>query len=313
MNLETTVLDRFPDLHDFYSRLGNTPFIRVPSPVGGAQIYAKLERHNPTGTIKDRTAVALVTKALADAWAKSPHMNRDEIEILEYSGGSLAVSIAEICARLKVRCRLVLSESTGAKVRSDLQRYDTRIDWVSSDVGFLGVMMKAVEISRTSSALFLYQHENPANFLAHRDGTGREILAQLRDKKPAAWIASIGTGGTLTGVYARLREANPLLKMYAVSPAEMPYGTDQVPNSLPKFAGSGGLGYGLRQTLVTPYDDHIHQHFRYSFEESSAAAKKLQGFLGFEVGTSSGANWLAATEVAKELSPDQTVVTVFPS
>lgn len=309
MNILDSTLDRFPDLHSFYLNLGNTPLVRVPSPEGGAQIYAKLERTNPTGTIKDRTAFAMI----ADALAQVSRSDRDQLEILEYSGGSLAVSLADICARLKIHCRLVLSEATNSKIVEALKSYDVTIDWVDRDVGFLGVMMKAVEIARTTPARFLYQHENLANFQTHRNTTGLEITYQLAGRQVDAWVCAIGTGGTLSGVYSRLVEQNPKLKMYAVSPAEMPYGTNLPPNSLPKFAGSGGLGYGIRQSLVIPFEKKIEKHYRFSFEESSAASKTLHARLGFEVGTSAGANWLAAMNVASSLNKDQTVVTVFPS
>lgn len=302
-------LNAFPDVHPFYENLGNTPLLQFSSEAKGAKIFAKLEKNNPTGSIKDRTAFAM----LADLFEKVGKQKFLSTEIIEYSGGNLAISLGHLTKILRIPCRLVLSESMDPVLKTRLQNFNCHLDWVNPELGFLGVMHRAEALAQRKPCHFLYQHRNLANFHYHRQTTGFEISKQLGNRSPTAWVAAVGTGGTFAGVESVLRALNRNLKIYAVTPSEMPYGTEAKPNSLPKFSGSGGLGYGLRQPLLSDLESKIDSHFTFSFVEVTKAAEKLKQTLGFQVGTSSAANWLTATHLAEAMSTNDNVVTVFPS
>jgi cysteine synthase A len=311
-NFDTAPLRRYPALATLARSIGNTPLREMPGPPGGARIFAKCEWENATGTIKDRIAFALVHRLLAGLG--------DErcAGIIEYTGGSLGLSLSRICQRLDIPLTLVLSSSAPPALRAALEAAGTRLELVDNDRGFWAVMERARELARLSPQMhFLFQHENPANPLAHYQTTGSEILSQWEcldlPGEIDAWVASIGTGGTLIGVYRRLVEAFPRIALYATSPAELPYGSRLPPNGLAKFAGSGGLGSSRRQAIVAPEEHRLTGHFTYSYAECLEGMRRFRCATGMLIGSSSAANWMAACRVAEKLGPGRNVITVFPS
>ncbi|MEU3986179.1 pyridoxal-phosphate dependent enzyme [Streptomyces sp. NPDC026672] len=299
---------RHPAYRDFGARLGGTPLVAVPGPEGGATVLAKQEWHNPEGSVKDRVAYALLGAAL------QAHGDRplDELRVLEYSGGNLSRALSRLCADLGVTARFVLSSASPPSLLDTLAERGARVDLVDKEKGFLEVMRTALRIARAEPEWhLLYQHRNTANLDFHEHSTGAEILKDLGDVSPAAWVASIGTGGTLIGVLRALRARHPGVRAVGVCPSELPYGSPQPPNGLPKYGGSGGLGDGIKQPFVALHDNDV-DHVTVSYPRSLDAMAEFRDRTGTRIGSSAAANWLAARDVAATLSPSETVVTVFP-
>lgn len=296
-------------LDKLVGEIGNTSIIRIPTTEGSAKLYAKCEWENPNGSIKDRAAYAMLRDALKDI----PEEKCKTLHIIEYSGGNLAISLAAFCKELGIKITLVLSSASSKSIVDKLSALGAELVLVEKDKGFLGVMQEAIKLSQLNpESIFLYQHENESNYNAHKSETGTEILKQLNGINIDAWIASIGTGGTLMGVYDALEEQNNNLELHAVTPAELHYGSTKPPNGLRKYAGSGGLGNGVKQKFVERQEICIKKHWHVSFQETLTEMKKFKKETGIKIGTSAAANLKIAREVAQSLGPDATVVTVFP-
>jgi cysteine synthase A len=271
---------------------------------------------NPTGSVKDRTAFALIYDLLQRLAPANPR----HLYILEYSGGNLAISLSRICRDLGIPRTLVMASFMAQEDLDAMRNEGSRIDLVDKELGFWAVMERAFVLARENPDWhFLYQHENASNLWIHRTTTGRELLLQLgreaegRGLRADAWVASIGTGGTLVGVYEVLSAAFPAVKMIAVTPAELPYGSERPPNGLPKYAGSGGLGCGRRQSFVAAREADITEHITVSFEQTILDMAAFAAATDFWIGSSAAANWYAAWQVAQRLGPGSMTVTVFPS
>lgn len=309
--LDRRVLNRFPALARFAGALGNTALISAPGPRGGAPVRAKCEWDNPTGSIKDRPAFAMVYSLLRGL----PGVAVETAHILEYSGGNLAISLSRLCADLGLSNTLVFGSYVPDDAVATMQDQGSETVIVDKDLGFWEVVQTAERLADAHPDwYYLHQHENQANLWMHEYGTGGEIIRQLAAEglKPAAWVAAIGTGGTLVGVRRALRTVNPDIRVCATTPAELPYGTLEPANGLPKFDGSGGLGEGRKQPFVAPVDDAI-DHMTFSFTEALAGMHCFHALTGEWIGSSAAANWLAACRQADVATGEGAVVTVFPS
>lgn len=312
INSYESVLHIYPKIESIRKKIGNTPLVKVPSAFSPEQfIYVKREDLSSMGTVKMRTAYGMVVDIIARSVDKS------NLHILEYTGGSLGVCIAWICNVLEISLTLVLLKATSAEYKEKIRQYGAEIVEVESDKGFYAVIEKAKEMSQNSKYNFLYQHENPANLQIHIDTTGQEISDQIKflipDIAECIWCASIGTGGTLSGVTKGLDDNGITAKVYTVTPSEMPFGSSSKPNSLPKYLGSGGIGYGLKQKFVEEVDSFTFGHFHYSYKQSLEAIKKFKQLTGEKIGSSAGANWLAASSLAEYFNKELPVLTIFPS
>ncbi|RKF52645.1 cysteine synthase [Bacillus wiedmannii] len=292
--------------NEFAKSVGNTALIKLEcEETKDLSVYAKCEWHNPTGSIKDRAALGMINKYLQEADEKQP--------ILEYSGGSLARSISYICYCLGVQCTLVLSSGTDKSLLNELECYGAKVILVDKCMDFYAVIEKAIEISKQKPELyFLFQHYNNANLLSHIEGTGREIITQMNGKPIHAWVASAGTGGTLMGVYKEVKNYTKNVELHLVMPAELPYGSEQPPNDLKKYAGSGGFGLGRKQHFIEQEDNLIEKQWTYSYEETLYEMARFYNETGMKIGTSAAANLLAAKQIGKEKGANFNVVTVFP-
>jgi cysteine synthase A len=257
---------RYPAMADFHARLGGTPLREVPSEQGGARILAKCEWENPNGSVKDRTAYALMADALRTNGDRPP----EELRLLVYSGGKLASAMSLLTIRASQR--IAAAEP----------------DWT-----------------------LVFQHSNPVNVAIHQRTTGGEILSDLGDARPAAWLASIGSGGTFVGVLRALRGRFPDVRAIGVTPQEAPYANPGRPGGKPTYEGSGGHGYGIRQPFVKAHDDLVEGHRHVTLPRALQGMGEFYDLTGLRIGSSAAANWLAAKEVAAELPPDAVVVTVF--
>ena len=310
--LDQRLLEQHPPLLQYLLQVGDTPLTKVPGPGNGARVFAKCEWTNPTG-VKDRAVFGMVYRELK----KTPLARRGGLHILEYTGGSLGMALSRLCAQLGLHLTLVLSGATDPAVVAEMRGHGSKVILVPRERGFWGVMETAHGLAAENPTWrFLFQHENPANIWMHRETTGREVAEQLPYDSadgPCAWIASIGTGATLIGVYSALIQKIPQLQLFATTPAELPYGSEFAPNGLPKFLGSGGLGCGRKQPFVAAVESRIMGHLHYTYEDALRGMREFCGRTGLRIGSSAAANWLAACKVAERLGPQATVVTVFPS
>ncbi|MEI6448270.1 MAG: cysteine synthase family protein, partial [Actinomycetes bacterium] len=195
--------------------IGATPLVELKrlSPKPGVRIWAKLESRNPTGSIKDRVARALIEDAEAKGAIK-PGMT-----ILEPTSGNTGISLAMICKRKGYPLRVVMPESVTAERTQLLKMYGAEIIYSPGDLGSNGAVEMALELAQSDPTLYMpYQYGNPANPMAHYNGTAPEILDELDDV--AAFVAGLGTGGTLMGVGRRLKEELPDVKIVAAEPMQ---------------------------------------------------------------------------------------------
>lgn len=297
-------------------KIGNTSLINVDHCDFSAKILAKCEWENEFGSIKDRVALAMLMACLK----KHPELLRKNtpFKIIEYSGGNLAISLSKMCAAVGVNLTVVLPGGVQKPLTDTLVGNGAEVILSDQQQGFLGAILLAKKISRKDKySVFLYQHRNKENIECHKKYTANEIIKTLdisfNRLKPKAFVASIGTGASLVGIYQGLKEKYPDIQLYATSPFEMPYATKMAPNEKKKFAGSGGLGYGLRQYFVNPYEDDIRGFYNISLDECYDAALDYYNKTGVLLGSSSSANLIAAKKIAEKFSADSAVLTVFPS
>jgi len=200
---------------DIVQSIGSTPLVELKrlSPKPGVRIWAKLESRNPTGSVKDRVAKALIEDA-EQKGAIKPGMT-----ILEPTSGNTGIALAMICRRKGYPLRVVMPESVTAERTQLLKMYGAEIIYSPGELGSNGAVEMALGISHSDPNIYMpYQYGNPANPLAHYNGTAPEILEELDDV--AAFVAGLGTGGTLMGVGRRLKEELPDVKIVAAEPMQ---------------------------------------------------------------------------------------------
>jgi cysteine synthase B len=201
---------------DIVQAIGNTPLVELSrmSPKPGVRIWAKMESHNPTGSVKDRVARALIEDA-EDKGAISPGQT-----ILEPTSGNTGISLAMIARRKGYTLRVVMPENVTPERTQLLQMYGAEIVYSPGDQGSNGAVAMALELASEDSSLYMpYQYGNPANPGAHYNGTALEILEELDEV--SAFVAGLGTGGTLMGNGRRLKEAlGDAVKIVAAEPMQ---------------------------------------------------------------------------------------------
>ncbi|MDH6129700.1 pyridoxal-phosphate dependent enzyme [Kitasatospora sp. GP82] len=280
-----------PALAGLRPTLGATPLVPVPSAGGRGRVWLKLESGNATGTVKARTAYALLCAALARAGSA-------RVRLVEYSGGSLAVALAEFCALLGLDLHLVVPYGAPERLVRALRNQGAEVSSGREGTGFLGALDEAVRVSESQGRQLLLQHCAAEAAAMHREHTGAELAGQLAQQgvAPAALAASVGTGGTVLGVSLALRERWPDLRTLAVFPAEAPYGDTAAPNAERRMNGTGGLGHGLRQPLLAPFQERF--EFRtVGYPDALDAMRQLRAAHGIAVSSSGGGAWLAASQV----------------
>jgi len=201
---------------DIVQSIGNTPLIELPrlSPKPGVRVWAKLESRNPTGSVKDRVARALIEDA-EEKGALGPGQT-----ILEPTSGNTGISLAMICSRKGYRLKVVMPENVTPERTQLLKMYGAQIVYSEGSKGSNGAVEKALDMAQSDSSYHMpYQYGNPANPNAHYNGTALEILEELDEV--AAFVAGLGTGGTLMGNGRRLKETfGDAVKIVAAEPMQ---------------------------------------------------------------------------------------------
>ena len=200
--------------------IGNTPLVEVPSlcPAEGVRLWVKLEGQNPTGSVKDRIAIALV-----EAGESSGELTKDKI-ILEPTSGNTGIALAMVAKVRGYRFTAVMPDNASSERVSLLKAFGAEIVFSEGVKGTNGSVAMAQELAKDDRYHMPFQYGNEANVLAHYNGTGAEIVRDLPGVR--AFVAGLGTGGTLTGVGRRLKEHDPTIKIVAAEPelGELVYG-----------------------------------------------------------------------------------------
>jgi len=286
---------------DITELIGGTPLVRLNrlSKPGGATIYAKVESFNPGGSIKDRICLNMINEAERLGKLKPGGT------IVEPTSGNTGIGLALVAAVRGYKLILVMPESMSMERASLLSSYGAQLVLTAAWEGMKGSIKEAESIVAQNPSYYMPdQFSNPANPDMHRKTTGPEIVNAL-DGRVDAFVAAVGTGGTITGCGEVIRERNPAAKIIAVEPAGSPVlsGGDPGPHKI-QGIGAGFVPKVLNRTLldrvVTVTDDEAYQ-----------TAKLLAKKEGLLVGISAGANVFAAQKMAEELGPGKNVVTIL--
>lgn len=295
-NHPPTIVSRVSDL------IGRTPLLRLEGLAPeGTELLAKLEFFNPGGSIKDRPVRSMLDGAEA----------RGELQpgatLIEASSGNTGISLAMLCAERGYRCVVVMPDDMSVERRKLMQAFGAKVFLTAAKDGVGGSMRRARQLAdelrgRGETVFLTRQFDNPDNPLAHEETTAREILEQTGGKLNA-FVAGVGTGGTITGTGRALKAAVQGVTVYGVEPARAQAfrGLPYEPHAIQ------GIGAGFVPTIVD--HDVLDRVIAVTDEDALAMAQRLGHEFGLLVGPSSGANVVAAAQIAAELGAGARVVT----
>jgi cysteine synthase A len=281
--------------------IGQTPLVRlrVPEAAQSATVWAKCEQLNPGCSVKDRICLRMI-----EAAERSGRIGKGSV-IVEPTSGNTGIGLALVCAVKGYKLVLTMPESMSLERRALLHAYGAEIVLTPAEQVMEGAIAAAREIVQQRGAFMPMQFDNPANPEAHREHTAVEILEAMGDEPVAAFVAAVGTGGTISGVGARLKQHDARTRVIAVEPESSPVLSGGEPGPT-KIQGIGaGFTPGNFQRSVT---DEIRVVSDRDAYETKRALAREQGLL---VGISAGANVCVAGRVARELGPGKHVVTVL--
>lgn len=283
--------------------IGDTPVVKLNNivPEDAADVYVKLEYQNPGGSVKDRIALAMIERAEQEGKIKPGDT------IVEPTSGNTGIGLAFVAAAKGYKAVFTMPETMSQERRNLLRAYGAEVVLTPGSEAMKGAIKKAKELKEEYGYYEPQQFENPANPLIHELTTGPELVEQFEGRTIDAFLAGVGTGGTLSGVGKVLKEKYPSIQIVAIEPEGSPVlsGGEPGPHKLQ------GLGAGfVPDTLNTNIYDEVVKIGNETAMETSRRVAKEEGILA---GISSGAAIYAAIEKAKELGKGKTVVTVLPS
>ena len=282
--------------------IGKTPMVRLSRVSSvGAEVWAKLEGFNPGGSVKDRPALAMIEDAEKKGKLKKG------MKIVEPTSGNTGIGLAMVAAVKGYTVILTMPESMSVERRRLLEAYGAEILLTPADKGLKGAIDKADEILASGKEYFKPdQFGNPANPRVHRRTTAKEIIAAMGAKKIDAFVAGVGTGGTITGVGEVLRKKYKNILVCAVEPASSPV----LSGGQPGRHAIQGIGAGFVPAILNTevYDEVI----QVTNDDAAETARRLAQEEGLLVGISSGAACWAALQIAQRFGNHKRVVTVFP-
>jgi cysteine synthase len=284
-----------------FELVGNTPLVRLRrlADPGGAEVCGKLESHNPSGSVKDRPARAMI---LAAERAGSIGAGST---VVEATSGNTGISLAMLCAVRGYQCVIVLPEDMAADRQASLQAYGAKLVLTPAHYGMRGAVEEAERIvARTERAFMPRQFENAENPRAHEETSAEEIWRATGGELDAL-VIGVGTGGTLTGIARVLRARRPQLRVIAVEPRA----SAVLSGGKPGLHAIQGLGAGF----VPPILDRslIDEVISVSDPDAERMTVRLAREEGLLLGTSSGANVHAALKIAGEMRSQERVVTIL--
>lgn len=283
--------------------IGNTPVVKLRNVVDedAADIYVKLEYQNPGGSVKDRIALAMIEKAEREGKIQPGDT------IVEPTSGNTGIGLAFVCAAKGYNAVFTMPETMSQERRNLLKAYGAELVLTPGSEAMKGAIKKAKELKEEHGYFEPQQFENLANPEIHELTTGPELVDQFEGKQIDAFLAGVGTGGTLSGVGKVLRKEYTNVEIVAIEPEASPVlsGGEPGPHKLQ------GLGAGfVPDTLNTDIYDSI---IKVGNDTAMDMARRVAKEEGILAGISSGAAIYAAIQKAKELGKGKTVVTVLPS
>jgi len=281
--------------------IGNTPLFKLNNMVDEnmADIYVKLEKSNPGGSIKDRAALGMIEKAEKEGIIKAGDT------IVEPTSGNTGIALAMIGKLKGYKVIIVMPETMSIERRNMMKAYGAELVLTDGSKGMKGAIEKAGEIANGKEGYFIpQQFINEANPLKHYETTADEIIKDL--KQIDAFVAGVGTGGTVVGMGARLKEYDSSIKVVALEPSKSPV----ISGGQPGAHKIQGIGAGFIPDIYKK--EIIDEVITMSDEEAFEYARRMGKEEGILVGISSGANIAAAIKLAKQLGKGKVVVTVAP-
>ena len=290
-----------PVVESVLDLVGETPVVqlRALSPRGGALIWGKCEHLNPGGSVKDRICLAMIEAAEAEGRLKPGDT------IVEPTSGNTGIGLALACARKGYKLVLTMPASMSLERHALLEAYGAEIVLTEPDRVMEGAMDAARRIVEERGAFMPEQFSNPANPAVHERDTARELLHAFDGERIDAFVAAVGTGGTVSGVGKALKAHDPATRVFAVEPAASPVLVGGAPGPT-KIQGlnAGFIPSNYHAGVV---DEVIGVSDRDAWDTKLSLAKE-EGLL---LGISAGANVWAAIEVAKQLEENDNVVTIL--
>lgn len=283
--------------------IGGTPLVRLRHLVGPgmADVFCKCEQFNPGGSIKDRVALSMI-----EAAEREGRLRPGESVIVEPTSGNTGVGLALVCAAKRYHLILTMPDNMSLERRALLRAYGAEVFLTPAVEVMTGAVKKAAALCAENPGYFMpQQFNNPANVDSHVRTTGPEILAQLGGRECDAFVAAVGTGGTVSGVGRVLRQRNPVVRIVAVEPDKSPV----LSGGRPAAHRIDGIGAGFVPPIL---DRSVISEVRTISEQDAQKTKlELARREGLLVGISAGANVKIALDLARELGPGKTVVTIL--
>jgi cysteine synthase A len=283
--------------------IGNTPLVRLNKvvPEGAAEVVVKLESFNPLSSVKDRIAISMVEEA------ERAGDLRPGSTIVEATSGNTGIGLAFVAAAKGFKCALFMPDSMSVERRKLLQALGAELFLTPAPLGIKEAQKRATEYAeKTPGAWLSKQFENPANLKVHRETTAQEILRDT-GRQLDAFVAGVGTGGTVTGVGEVLKKELPNTIIAAVEPIESQVlkGGTHSPHKIQ------GIGAGMIPAIYNA--SVVDRVLDSTYDDAVGYARRLAKEEGIFVGISSGAVVWAAIDIAKELGPGKRVVAVLAS
>ena len=281
--------------------IGRTPLVKLNNILDekSAQVYCKLESFNPMSSVKDRIALAMIEESERNGKL------REGMCVVEPTSGNTGIGLAMVCAAKGYRLILTMPESMSLERRKLLKALGAELILTPAAKGMKGAIDSAIEICRGSDKMFMpNQFENMANPRIHMITTAKEILADLPDLD--AFVAGVGTGGTITGVGKVLKFETPGVMIVAVEPASSPV----LSGGKAGRHGIQGIGAGFVPKIMDM--SVVDRIVRVTDDEAKRVSRELAAKEGILAGISSGAALHAGLEIGRELGNDKKVVVLLP-
>lgn len=285
--------------------IGRTPLVKIRSlsPENGAPVYVKLESFNPSGSVKDRAAYHMIAEA------ESSGQLQEGATIIEPTSGNTGIGIAMNAAAKGYRAIMVMPDNATTERINLLKAYGAEVVLTPSDERMPGAIAKANELAAEIENSFIpMQFDNEANPNSHRTTTAVEIIDAMEaiDRKLTAFVCTAGTGGTVTGTGESLKAFDPSITVHVAEPAGSPVLSGGKPGKHKLVGTSPGF---IPHVLNTKVYDEI---FKIEDDDAYQIVRHLAAHEGILLGPSGGASVFAALQVAKRLTPNDTVVCIAP-
>jgi cysteine synthase len=281
--------------------VGNTPLLKLNNMIDEnmAEVYVKLEKYNPGGSVKDRAALGMIERAENLGLIKAGDT------IVEPTSGNTGIALAMIGKLKGYRVIIVMPETMSVERRSLIRAYGAELVLTEGAKGMKGAIAKAQEVAESENGFYIpQQFTNEANPNKHYDTTAEEIVRDVNDLD--MFVAGVGTGGTISGVGKRLKELKPEVKIVAVEPEKSPV----ISGGQPGPHKIQGIGAGFIPDIYVK--EVVDKVITATEEEAFEAARLVAKKEGILIGISSGANVAIALKLAKELGKGKKIVTLAP-